>query len=96
MAPLQRVWVYMPYMHSEVLADQEECVRLFSALAGECAALPGGDALATMAAQNIHYAELHRDVVQKWGRFPHRNSLLGRESTPEEVAGLADGSIGKW
>lgn len=38
----------------------------------------------------------HRDVVAKWGRFPHRNVILGREFTPEEEAGLADGSIPKW
>lgn len=44
----------------------------------------------------LRFAEAHRDVVQRWGRFPHRNALLGRQSTPEEEAGLLDGSIPRW
>ena len=39
------------------------------------------------------FATLHREVIQRWGRFPHRNALLGRESTPEEAAGMAEGTI---
>jgi len=46
--------------------------------------------------ENIKYAISHRDVVQQWGRFPHRNAILGRESTPEEAAGIAAGTIPKW
>ena len=42
------------------------------------------------------FAEAHRDVVARWGRFPHRNLLLGRPCTPEEEAGLQDGSIPRW
>lgn len=42
------------------------------------------------------YAEAHRDVVARWGRFPHRNAVLGRQSTPEEEAGLQAGSIPRW
>lgn len=42
------------------------------------------------------FAEAHMKVVERWGRFPHRNALLGRTSTPEEEAGLQDGSIPKW
>ena len=46
--------------------------------------------------ENIKYAELHRDVLQRWGRFPHRNAILGRPSTPEEARGLAEGSIPRF
>ena len=45
---------------------------------------------------NIKYAEAHRDVVQRWGRFPHRNGILGRPCTPEEASGLAEGSISRF
>jgi uncharacterized protein (DUF924 family) len=44
----------------------------------------------------LTYAVAHRDVVKRWGRFPHRNAILGRPNTPEEAAGLADGSIPAW
>lgn len=65
-----RSFFYMPFMHSEILADQERCVDLFRAL-GE------GDGL--------KYAIEHRDIVARFGRFPHRNRALGRESSPEEL-----------
>jgi uncharacterized protein (DUF924 family) len=44
----------------------------------------------------LRFAEAHRDVVKRWGRFPHRNAVLGRQSTHEEEAGLQDGSIPRW
>jgi uncharacterized protein (DUF924 family) len=44
----------------------------------------------------LRFAEAHRDVVKRWGRFPHRNAMLGRQSTQEEEAGLQDGSIPRW
>jgi uncharacterized protein (DUF924 family) len=69
-----RHFLYMPFMHSEVLADQERCVSLFKSL-GE------GD--------GAKYAIEHRDIVARFGRFPHRNKALGRGSTPEETAFLA-------
>lgn len=94
--PIERVWVFMPYMHSETLEDQQECVRLFEELVGECEQLEGGQTLAKMCSENVKYAMLHRDVVARWGRFPHRNATLGRSSTPEEAAGLADGTIPKF
>jgi len=46
--------------------------------------------------ENIKYAKAHQAVVQQWGRFPHRNLILGRESTPEEAAGISAGTIPKW
>jgi uncharacterized protein (DUF924 family) len=62
-------FLYMPFMHSEVLADQERSVALFRAQDG---------------GKNEKYAVEHRDIVAKFGRFPHRNRTLGRESTPAE------------
>jgi tRNA pseudouridine(55) synthase len=73
----QRVYVYMPFMHSESLADQDECIRLFNELAKDQGKDP--------ATSESKYAKMHRDIIQKWGRFPHRNEMLGRQSTPEEI-----------
>ncbi|MBM3632737.1 MAG: DUF924 domain-containing protein [Alphaproteobacteria bacterium] len=64
-------FLYMPFMHSENLDDQEEGIRLFSGL-------PGNE-------QTVSYARHHRDIIAKFGRFPHRNIDLGRKPTPEEV-----------
>lgn len=71
--PAQRLFLYLPFEHSEDLADQEQSVALFAAL---------GDA------EWLDYAKRHRDIVARFGRFPHRNAALGRPSTPEEVAFL--------
>ncbi len=68
---VQRVFLYLPLEHSEDLADQEHCVRLI----GELDEDPGW----------LDYAVRHRDIVARFGRFPHRNAILGRDSTPEEV-----------
>lgn len=65
-----KVFLYLPLEHSEDLADQERCVALFEAL---------GDA------EKTDYAVRHRDIVQRFGRFPHRNAILGRESTAAEL-----------
>lgn len=67
----------------------------FERLAAECEA-GGLQAMAKMAGQNVQYAASHRDVVARWGRFPHRNAILGRQSTPEEAEGIAAGTIPKW
>ncbi|MBO6717968.1 MAG: DUF924 domain-containing protein [Rhizobiaceae bacterium] len=72
--PEDRRWfLYMPFMHSEVLTDQERCVDLFKQTGGE---------------DSIKYAVEHRDIIARFGRFPHRNRALGRESTPDELAFL--------
>jgi uncharacterized protein (DUF924 family) len=83
LGPQERSFLYMPFMHSEALADQEECVRLFRALADALM----GDAKAKIEL-NHEYAVRHRDVVARFGRFPHRNRILGRASTEEEAAFL--------
>jgi uncharacterized protein (DUF924 family) len=73
--PAQRAFVYLPYEHAESLAMQDEAVRLFSRLAAEAPAL----------SEMLDYAHRHRAVVQEFGRFPHRNAILGRPSTPAEI-----------
>ncbi len=73
----ERVFIYLPFEHSEELADQEESVRLFEGLR---------IALGDLA---IEHAYRHRDIIHRYGRFPHRNVALGRESTAEERAFLA-------
>ncbi len=74
--PLRRWFLYLPYMHAESLADQERSVALFRALREA-----GGAAFDSP----LDYAVRHRDVIARFGRFPHRNAILGRESTKDEV-----------
>ena len=77
----------MPLMHSEDLADQDLCVALFRALA---------DALQGRAREVVEYswdyAALPRDIIARWGRFPHRNAVLGRASTDAEREFLTQGA----
>lgn len=68
-----RAFLFMPYMHSESLAIHDEALRLF--------AQPGLE-------ENLRHERRHRDVLSRFGRYPHRNALLGRDSTPEERAFL--------
>jgi uncharacterized protein (DUF924 family) len=75
--PIERVFVYLPFEHSENLADQEQSVRLFATL---------HDALGR---ETVKYAERRHEAMRRFGRFPHRNAVLGRQSTPEELAWLA-------
>lgn len=69
----QRHFVYMPYMHSEDIGDQRRSEELFERLRKD-----GGPDV-------MEYAVGHREIVQRFGRFPHRNTILGRETTPEEA-----------
>jgi uncharacterized protein (DUF924 family) len=80
--PVERCFVYLPFQHSEDLADQDEAVRLFEALR-----IALGDA-------TVEYAYRHRDLIRRFGRFPHRNAVLGRDSTPEELRYLAPPGAG--
>ena len=66
----QRLFLYMPFQHAEDRAVQERSMDLFTAL---------GDA------QTLDYARRHKEVIDRFGRYPHRNKILGRESTPEEI-----------
>lgn len=75
----ERVFLYMPYEHSESLADQDESVRLIS------------ERLPETAAEYAVHAEAHRAVIRAFGRFPTRNAALGRATTPAEAHWLAAG-----
>ncbi len=72
--PFQRMFFYMPFMHSENLEDQRRSVELFERLAEK----PGAPDVTS-------YAVGHMEIVERFGRFPHRNEILGRETTPEEA-----------
>lgn len=74
LSPIQRQFLYLPFMHSETLADQECSVRLYQQ--------PGLE-------ENLRFARHHHDLIQRFGRFPHRNAILSRVSTAEELAYLA-------
>ncbi len=82
------VFVLMPLMHSERLDDQEEMVGRFEALAAE-AERRGSPNLAAFRG-NLDFARRHRDIVARFGRFPHRNSILGRASSAEEEVFLTE------
>jgi uncharacterized protein (DUF924 family) len=75
LAGVQRQFVYLPFEHSEDLADQLECLRLFERLGRDEPALAG----------LLEWAQKHHTVVARFGRFPHRNAALGRPSTAEEI-----------
>ena len=76
--PAERGFLYMPFQHSENLADQKRSLLLFTEL---------GDA------RQLGFARKHRDVIERFGRFPHRNAILGRPPRPEEVAA---GDVYPW
>ena len=76
--PMLLEFLYMPFMHSEALADQLRCVELFRKTDNE---------------ENQKYAEGHADIVRRFGRFPHRNRLLGRATTADEQAFLDGGGF---
>jgi uncharacterized protein (DUF924 family) len=76
--PALRQFLYLPFNHSEDLSDQLRCIELTRA-AGN--------------AENLKWAEHHADIIRRFGRFPHRNRLLGRTTTPEEQAFLDEGGF---
>src|SRR5690606_28282816 len=73
-----RSFFYLPFMHSEALADQQRCTELFSKLAGS---------------NSAKWATHHHAIIKRFGRFPHRNRLLGRATTLEEQAWMDDGGF---
>src|SRR5690349_15950252 len=72
-----RTFLYLPFSHSEAMEDQEQSVLLFRQIGGE----------------DLAYAERHHDVVRRFGRFPHRNAILGRTTTEEEQRYLDEGGF---
>lgn len=77
LTPRQRMFVYLPFEHSEMLEDQLYSISLFETLRD-----------AEDMAEGVRYAYLHHDVIARFGRFPHRNAVLGRTSTAEELVFL--------
>jgi uncharacterized protein (DUF924 family) len=75
--PVERWFLYLPFEHTEDLAVQEKALHLYRALARD-----------TGLARPLAYAQRHHAIIERFGRFPHRNALLGRVSTPEELAFL--------
>jgi len=75
----ERAFFYLPFMHSEDLSAQERALGLFKAR------LPDS--------MNLRYAVQHHEIIRRFGRFPHRNRILGRLSTPEEIAFLKQGGF---
>jgi uncharacterized protein (DUF924 family) len=76
--PSERGFLYMPFQHSETLADQNRAMLLFTSLGDE---------------NMLHYAKLHHDVIERFGRFPHRNAILGRAPRAGEIAA---GDVVPW
>ncbi len=77
--PVQRVFLYLPFEHSETLADQARCMALYGSL-------PAGE----LRDNCLDYGRQHQVIIERFGRFPHRNAALGRSSTPEEEAFLKE------
>ena len=78
MSPAERGFLYMPFQHSEDLDDQQRSVALFTAL--------GDD-------HQLGFAKKHHEVIERFGRFPHRNAILGRAPRPQEIAA---GEVVPW
>jgi uncharacterized protein (DUF924 family) len=76
--PALRGFFYLPLMHSEDVADQERCVALYRAAQDD---------------DGLKYADMHADIIRRFGRFPHRNSVLGRKTTAEEQVFLDGGGF---
>ena len=81
--PVERGFVYLPFEHAEDIVMQQRSLQLFSGLEGEAAGKDMAD-----------YARRHHDVIARFGRFPHRNAILGRPSSADELAYLAESGSG--
>lgn len=79
MLPVERWFVYLPFEHSESMPDQLRSLELFGSLSAD-----------PDSAGTIDYARRHHDIIRRFGRFPHRNDILGRPSTPEELGFLQE------
>jgi uncharacterized protein (DUF924 family) len=77
--PAMRSFFYLPFVHSEDMADQDRSVAFYKAADDT---------------DGLKWAELHADIIRRFGRFPHRNQVLGRSTTPEEQAFLDSGGFG--
>ncbi len=80
---IKRLFVYMPFEHSEELSEQERAVSLMQTLVDQAE-----ESEKEIFLGFVRFAEKHHEIIEEFGRFPHRNEILGRESTPEELAFL--------
>jgi uncharacterized protein (DUF924 family) len=83
LTPVERMFFYMPLQHAESREVQDESVAAFRRLAGEAP-----EEMRGAFGESVKFAELHRRIIERFGRFPHRNRVLGRESTREEIGYL--------
>ncbi len=83
LTPVERLFLYLPFEHSEAIADQERSIRLCEMLRDD-----------PHIENALAYAQRHHDVIRRFGRFPHRNAALGRDSTTDELAFLAQNPDG--
>jgi uncharacterized protein (DUF924 family) len=81
----RRLFFYLPLQHSEALADQRLCCDLLARMAEEA-----GEADRKWMKEQVRDAERHREIIERFGRFPHRNAILARPSTPQEAAFLSE------
>ncbi|MEH6557885.1 MAG: DUF924 family protein [Oceanicoccus sp.] len=86
MTPVQRSFFYMPFEHSELLSNQNRAINLFKQLLAD---VPEEGEKTIQS--SLNFAEKHRDIIMRFGRFPHRNAVLSRETTVEERAYLEEG-----
>ena len=84
---IERGFFYLPLQHAEDLSTQQRCVEVSERHDADCRA-----AFESFEGQSVKHAREHRDIVARFGRFPHRNEALGRTSTDEELTYLADGA----
>lgn len=80
--PVMRIFFYIPFMHSEDLEMQKRSVELYSLLEEECR---NNESVRKVVSNSLDFAHRHKEIIERFGRFPHRNDILGRESTPEEI-----------
>ncbi|KAA6418933.1 MAG: hypothetical protein FRX49_11159 [Trebouxia sp. A1-2] len=90
---IERLWLVLPFMHSEKLHDQQAAVRMVKDMLHEVKSIQDSAELQNYLQLQLGAADAHVKVIQQWGRFPHRNALLGRTNTPEEEQAFAEGSI---
>ena len=86
--PAERSCIYLPFEHAEDLALQRRSVELFSGLVEDA-----GPTWTWLTDDALRWARMHYEIVERFGRFPHRNHVLGRVSTPEEARYLAEGGL---
>ena len=84
--PIEQSFLFLPLQHSETIVEQTRAIQLYETLAAQ-----SPDPYLESAKNSLDYAKRHCDIIRRFGRFPHRNATLGRESTEAEIEFLASG-----